>query len=76
MFAGLIEPGFVVFADFGNTWNDVPGDKLTELYGGFGVGLRLALLKAPGISLLRVDYGYSFDLSRSPVVTFGMEGFF
>ncbi|MFQ5431964.1 MAG: BamA/TamA family outer membrane protein [Nitrospinota bacterium] len=76
MFSGLIEPGFVVFADFGNTWNDETGDKLTELHGGAGVGLRLALLKAPGISLIRVDYGYSLDMTRSPIVTFGMEGFF
>ena len=76
MFAGLIEPGFVVFADFGNTWNDKPGDKLTKLYGGVGAGLRFALLKAPGISLIRVDYGYSLDFHRAPVVTFGMEGFF
>ena len=76
MFSGLIEPGFVVFADFGNTWNDEQGDKLTELHGGVGFGLRLALLKAPGISLIRIDYGYSLELHRAPVVTFGMEGFF
>ena len=76
MLSGLIEPGFVIFTDIGNTWNDEPGDTLTELHGGFGVGLRIALLKAPGISLIGIDYAYSYDLKRSPVVIFGTEGFF
>ncbi|GMT42013.1 MAG: hypothetical protein IEMM0002_0424 [bacterium] len=76
MFYGLIEPGFVVFVDVGNTWNDYSGDKLEKLHGGFGVGLRLALLKAPGISLIALDIGHSFEMDRSPVLTFGMEGAF
>lgn len=76
MLAGIIEPGFVLFADFGNTWNNQPGDELTVVHGGFGAGLRLALVKAPGISLIRVDYGVPMEAGHSPVVTIGMEGFF
>ncbi|MBI5638366.1 MAG: BamA/TamA family outer membrane protein [Nitrospinae bacterium] len=74
--SGIFEPGFVIFADFGNTWYNSPGDELKQLYGGFGAGLRLALVKAPGISLIRVDYGVPIELNRPPVITIGMEGFF
>ncbi len=76
MLAGIFEPGFVLFTDFGNTWNDRPGDELTMLHGSFGAGLRLALVKAPGVSLIRIDYGIPMDANRPPVVTIGMEGFF
>ena len=76
MFSGIIEPGFVLFTDFGNAWDSRTSDELQRLKGSFGAGLRIALLKAPGISLIRVDYGRPFDLSREPVITVGMEGFF
>ncbi|MEE8483717.1 MAG: POTRA domain-containing protein [Nitrospinota bacterium] len=76
MFSGIIEPGFVLFTDFGNAWDVRTSDEIQRLKGSFGAGLRIALLKAPGISLIRVDYGRPFDLSRGPVITVGMEGFF
>ena len=76
MLSNIVEPGFVLFTDFGNTWNDHPGDDLTALHGSFGAGLRLALVKAPGVSLIRIDYGIPMDTNRPPVITIGMEGFF
>ncbi len=75
-FSGIIEPGFVIFTDFANTWYNREGDYLTRLYGSFGAGLRFALVKAPGISLIRVDYGIPMEEKRPPVITIGMEGFF
>lgn len=74
--SGIIEPGFVLFADFGNTWNNQPGDDLTRVHGSYGAGVRLALVKAPGISLIRIDYGIPMEVRHPPVVTIGMEGFF
>lgn len=76
MLSGIVEPGFVLFADFGNTWNDQAGDDLTRVHGSCGAGLRLALVKAPGISLIRVDYGIPLEARHPPVITIGMEGFF
>ncbi len=76
LLSGIIEPGFVLFADFGNTWNDYEGDELTSVHGSFGAGVRLALVKAPGISLIRVDYGFPMEAGHPPIVTVGMEGFF
>lgn len=76
MLAGIIEPGFVLFADAGNTWNNYSGDTLKRLNSSVGAGLRIALLKAPGISLIRVDYGVPTEFDRPPVITIGMEGFF
>lgn len=76
MFSGIVEPGFVIFADAGNTWNNQGGDSLTRLWTSVGAGLRLALLKAPGISLIRLDYGVPAEFNRPGVLTIGMEGFF
>lgn len=76
LLSGIFEPGFVLFADFGNTWNNREGDELTRLHGSFGGGVRLALVKAPGISLIRMDYGVPMETSHPPVITIGMEGFF
>ena len=76
LLSGIIEPGFVLFTDWGNAWNNTPDDVLTQLYGSFGAGLRLALVKAPGVSLIRVDLGIPMDTRRPWVITVGMEGFF
>jgi len=76
MFSGIIEPGFVLFADAGNTWNNYSGDPLRRLNTSIGGGIRIALLKAPGISLIRADYGVTTEFNRPPVLTVGMEGFF
>ncbi len=73
---GIFEPGFVVFTDWGNTWGDYRGDDLTKLHGSVGCGLRVALIKAPGINLIRADVGYPVTRQSSAVVTVGMEGFF
>lgn len=74
--SGIFEPGFVLFADFGNTWNDHEGDELKRVHSSVGAGIRLALVKAPGVSLIRVDYGIPLETGRTPVLTIGMEGFF
>jgi hemolysin activation/secretion protein len=74
--AGIFEPGFVLFVDAGEAWNNFSGDTFQELHTSFGFGIRMAILKAPGISLIRMDYGIPLDLNRTPVLTIGMEGFF
>jgi len=73
---GIFEPGFVLFMDLGNTWDKGKGDKFDYLYRSVGAGFRLALLKAPGISLIRVDFGIPLGSDNSPIITVGVDGFF
>jgi len=73
---GILEPGFVLFVDSGNAWNNLPDDTFHGLHTSFGAGLRLAVLKAPGISLVKIDYGVPIDINGVPVLTIGMSGTF
>ena len=76
MMWNIFEPGFVLFADGASIWNRGDRGEPQTFHGSFGVGIRIAFLKAPGISLLRVDYGVPSDNMKKPVITIGMEGFF
>lgn len=48
--------GFVVFFDYGNTWNKVNEIKLNELAAAIGTGLRYYSPIAP----FRIDFGFKF----------------
>jgi hypothetical protein len=76
MFADLVEPGFVIFADAGDAWSSGNWIDNMQLHSDIGVGLRFALLKAPGISTVRIDFGVPTDFKRPPSYTIGMQGFF
>ena len=76
LFYGTIEPGFVLFTDLGEAWRNVPGDKFDRLHQSVGAGLRFAVLKSPGVNLVRFDYGIPVDGSSKPYITIGVEGTF
>jgi outer membrane protein assembly factor BamA len=75
-FYGTIEPGFVVFTDLGEVWRNGPGDEFDKLHQSVGAGLRFAVLKSPGVNLVRIDYGVPVDGSSGPYLTIGVEGVF
>lgn len=73
---GIVEPGFVLFADAGDAWNNFGGDTFHGLHTDVGVGIRLGLLKAPGVSLVHIDYGIPLGLNGAPVISMGVSGTF
>ncbi|MBI3581106.1 MAG: hypothetical protein HY098_03360 [Nitrospinae bacterium] len=76
MLFGIIEPGFVLFLDSGDAWNNFTGDTFHGLYSDVGAGLRFGILKAPGISLVRIDYGVPLGYKGAPVISLGVSGTF
>lgn len=76
MLFGIIEPAFVLFLDAGDAWNNFTGDTLQRLYTDAGAGLRFGILKAPGISLVRIDYGVPLGYNGPPVISLGVSGTF
>ncbi|MBI3794756.1 MAG: hypothetical protein HY280_08520 [Nitrospinae bacterium] len=65
-----------MFVDGGDAWNNNAGDTYHGLHPSFGAGLRIALVKAPGISVVQIDYGVPFDTSQPPVISLLMSGTF
>ncbi len=57
----------VVFADGGNTWNDIENMSLGELNHSLGVGVRLNL----PIGQIRLDYGWNKDGEGMPHFSIG-----
>ncbi len=76
MLFGIIEPGFVLFLDSGDAWNNFTGDTFHGVFTDMGAGLRFGILKAPGISLVRIDYGVPLGYNGPPVISLGVSGTF